>query len=202
MRGLQRTRRSLGQDGAEPGVGPFEANPCRPGLTADPSIVRPAILWSAVMFLAADASAAATAVDPAERPEAVFTPVATAPSLPTDARYLEQLERAVSVALSPLDFPNAIAWGDELTSSLCPLANAVAGAILLPDGSPRWRAVSHNPGGTHDAAWGIHEEATERLLEEATAGDLVLWARDDLTDSGAPARTAQPGTIGIRVRTP
>jgi len=154
------------------------------------------------MSLAPDCSGAATAVDAAGRPDAVFTPVATNPSAHSDARHLEQLERVVSVALSPLEFSNAIAWGDQLTASLCALAGAVAGAILLPDGSPRWRAVSHNPiAGSHDAAWGIHEEATERLLQEATAGDLVLWARDDLADPNTPVRPTKCGTIGIRVRT-
>jgi DNA-binding CsgD family transcriptional regulator len=155
------------------------------------------------MSLAADAPAAAAAVDSAARPHAVFTPVATNASPTSDARYLEQLEHAVSVALSPLDFSNPIAWGDQLTASLCPLAGAVAGAILLPDASPGWRAISHDPvAHSHDAAWGIHEEATERLLEDAIAGDLVLWARDDLADPSKPTRTAHSGTIGIRVRTP
>ena len=60
----------------------------------------------------------------------------------SDARHLEALERAISVALSPLEFPNAIHWGDALTAALCALADAPAGAILLPEATPRWRAVS------------------------------------------------------------
>ncbi len=51
----------------------------------------------------------------------------------SDARHLEALERAISVALSPLDFPNAIHWGDALTAALCAMADAPAGAILLPE---------------------------------------------------------------------
>ena len=118
-----------------------------------------------------------------------------------EARHLELLERAVSVALSPLDFRDAIAWGDALTAALCALADAKAGAILLPDGSARWRAVSLNASADgHDAAWGIHEETTERLYE-ASSGDLVLWARDDLAKDGRSSASAARGTIGIRVQT-
>jgi hypothetical protein len=50
----------------------------------------------------------------------------------SDARHLEALERAISVALSPLEFPNAIHWGDALTAALCTLADAPAGAISFP----------------------------------------------------------------------
>ena len=118
------------------------------------------------------------------------------------ARHLEVLERTISVALSPLDFPNPIEWGDALTAALCALAEAPAGAILLPEPTPRWRAVSRNmKADGHEGEWGLHEEATERL-QESGADDLVLWVRDDLADdvarSGNPSVT---GTLGLRVRT-
>ena len=119
------------------------------------------------------------------------------------ARHLEALERAISVALSPLEFPNAIHWGDALTAALCALAEAPAGAILLPEATPRWRAVSRIANAVgHEAEWGLHEEATERL-QQPGAEDLVLWVRDDLATcavrSGNPSPT---GTLGIRVRIP
>jgi DNA-binding CsgD family transcriptional regulator len=121
----------------------------------------------------------------------------------SDARHLEALERAISVALSPLDFPNAIHWGDALTAALCAMADAPAGAILLPEATPRWRAVSRIANAVgHEAEWGLHEEATERL-QQPGAEDLVLWVRDDLatnaTRSGNPSPT---GTLGLRVRIP
>jgi len=47
---------------------------------------------------------------------------------PADAQHLEILERAVTVALSPLDYAHATAWGDALTAALCSLADAIAGA--------------------------------------------------------------------------
>lgn len=121
----------------------------------------------------------------------------------TDARHLEALERAISVALSPLDFADAIQWGDALTAALCALADAQAGAILLPEPTPRWRAVSRlasSPG--HEAEWGLHEEATERLREPG-AEELVLWVRDDLAaDAGRLGNPSPTGTLGIRVRIP
>jgi DNA-binding CsgD family transcriptional regulator len=121
----------------------------------------------------------------------------------SDARHLEALERAISVALSPLEFPDVIRWGDALTAALCTLADAPAGAILLPEATPRWRAVSRiaNSAG-HEAEWGLHEEATERLREPG-AEELVLWVRDDLATD--PARSGNPsptGTLGLRVRIP
>jgi DNA-binding CsgD family transcriptional regulator len=122
---------------------------------------------------------------------------------PTDACRLEALERTISVALSPLDFTDAIQWGDALTAALCALADAQAGAILLPESAPRWRAVSRlasSPG--HEAEWGLHEEATERLREPG-AEELVLWVRDDLATNGAQSGNPSPtGTLGIRVRVP
>lgn len=154
------------------------------------------------MSFAPLASGAGAACRAAQPPDTAIASATSASPL-VDTRHLEQLERAVSVALAPFDFADAIAWGDQLTSSLCALSGAVAGAILLPDEAARWRAVRYNPvAGNHDAAWGIHEEATERLLQEATAGDLVLWARDDLSDASQPSRPSDFGTIGIRVRTP
>ena len=118
-----------------------------------------------------------------------------------DARHLEALERAITVALSPLDYHDAVQWGDALTAALCSLAEAPGGAILLPEATPRWRAVSRLAA-THEAEWGLHEEATERLHEPG-AEELVLWVRDDLSD-GAP-RCGNPsptGTLGVRVRIP
>ncbi len=121
----------------------------------------------------------------------------------SDARHLEALERAISIALSPLEFPDAIGWGDALTAALCTLADAPAGAILLPEATPRWRAVSRIANSVgHEAEWGLHEEATERLREPG-AEELVLWVRDDLARD--PARSGNPsptGTLGLRVRIP
>lgn len=121
----------------------------------------------------------------------------------SDARHLEALERAISVALSPLEFPDVIRWGDALTAALCALADAPAGAILLPEATPRWRAVSRTACSVgHEAEWGLHEEATERL-QEPGAEELVLWVRDDLATD--PARSGNPsptGTLGVRVRIP
>ena len=121
----------------------------------------------------------------------------------SDARHLEALERAISVALSPLDFPNAIHWGDALTAALCALADAPAGAILLPEATPRWRAVSRIANAVgHEAEWGLHDEATERL-QQPGAEDLVLWVRDDLaTDTARSGNPSPTGTLGLRVRTP
>ena len=120
----------------------------------------------------------------------------------SDARHLEALERAISVALSPLEFPNAIHWGDALTAALCALADAPAGAILLPEATPRWRAVSRIANAVgHEAEWGLHEEATERL-EQPGAEELVLWVRDDLaTDLARSGNPSPTGTLGLRVRT-
>jgi len=121
----------------------------------------------------------------------------------SDARHLEALERAISVALSPLDFSNAIRWGDALTAALCALADAPAGAILLPEATPRWRAVSRIANAVgHEAEWGLHEEATERL-QQPGAEDLVLWVRDDLaTDATRSGNPSPTGTLGLRVRIP
>jgi hypothetical protein len=150
------------------------------------------------MSLAHAASRAGTASSSSEWRAATLGAEAVIAARSPDARHLELLERAASVALSPLDFTDAIGWGDALTAALCALADANAGAILLPDGSPPWRAVSLNASSNgHDAAWGIHEEATERLCE-ASSGDLVLWARDDL-GVGMPGQSAATqGTIGLR----
>lgn len=121
----------------------------------------------------------------------------------SDARHLEALERAISVALAPLEFPNVIQWGDALTAALCALANASAGAILLPEATPRWRAVSRIANSVgHEAEWGLHEEATERL-QEPGAEELVLWVRDDLASEPAPSgNPSATGTVGLRVRIP
>jgi DNA-binding NarL/FixJ family response regulator len=121
----------------------------------------------------------------------------------SDARHLEALERAISVALSPLEFPDVIRWGDALTAALCTLADAPAGAILLPEATPRWRAVSRTACAVgHEAEWGLHEEATERLREPG-AEELVLWVRDDLATDPARAGNPSPtGTLGLRVRIP
>ena len=121
----------------------------------------------------------------------------------SDARHLEALERAISVALSPLEFPDVIRWGDALTAALCVLTDAPDGAILLPEVTPRWRAVSRIASSVgHEAEWGLHEEATERLREPG-AEELVLWVRDDLaTDAVHSGNPSPTGTLGIRVRTP
>lgn len=121
----------------------------------------------------------------------------------SDARHLEDLERAISVALSPLDFSDVIRWGDALTAALCALVGAPAGAILLPEATPRWRAVSRTAGSPgHEAEWGLHEEETERLREPG-AEELVLWVRDDLAaDSARSGNPSPTGTVGLRVRTP
>jgi len=123
--------------------------------------------------------------------------------LGSDARHLEALERAISVALSPLEFPNAIQWGDALTAALCALAEAPAGAILLPEATPRWRAVSRIANAVgHEGEWGLHEEATERL-QQPGAEELVLWVRDDLaTDAARSGNPSPTGTLGLRVRIP
>ena len=121
----------------------------------------------------------------------------------SDTGHLEALERAISVALSPLEFPNAIHWGDALTAALCTLADAPAGAILLPEATPRWRAVSRIANAVgHEAEWGLHEEATERLQQRG-AEELVLWVRDDLAKDAARSGNPSPtGTLGLRVRIP
>ena len=127
-----------------------------------------------------------------------------APGVGTDsgARHLELLERAISVALSPLDFPDATSWGDALTAALCALTDASAGAFLLPPAGSHWRALNHDARSDEMiAGWGVHEEATERLVGQTT-GDLVLWARDDLATPDAPLSSVPlSGTIGVRVRT-
>src|SRR4030095_13968832 len=91
--------------------------------------------------------------------------------LDSEGRRLHDLERAVSIALSPLDFAEVTQWSNALTAALCRLARANAGAPLLPDATPRWHAVDcHSDSGRHEAACAVHEEATERL-HESTAGD-------------------------------
>jgi len=136
---------------------------------------------------------------------AVFgTPRAHAAFPSPDTRDLDRLEHAVTVALSPLEYADATAWGDALTAALCSLADATAGTYLLPGAAIRWRAVTTSPtdavGG--DASWSIHDETTERLHEGAR-GDLVLWVRDDLAIP-QPLRpvTRASGTVGLRVRAP
>lgn len=120
----------------------------------------------------------------------------------SEGRHLHRLERALSVALSPLDFSDATAWGDALTTALCQLAESNAGAILLPAAAPRWRAVTRDRS-TDDyaAAWGVHEEGTERL-HQPTMENLVHWVRDDLSGHDQLSTIApSAGTIGFRVRT-
>jgi len=54
----------------------------------------------------------------------------------------------------------------------------------------------------HEAEWGLHEEATERL-QQPGAEDLVLWVRDDLaTDASRSGNPSPTGTLGLRVRIP
>ena len=127
---------------------------------------------------------------------------ATGVGTESGARRLELLERAVSVALSPLDFADATSWGDALTAALCSLTDASAGAFLLPPAGTHWRALNHDASSdAMIASWGVHEEATERLHDQ-TVGDLVLWARDDLATADA-TRCPRPlsGTLGVRVKT-
>lgn len=117
----------------------------------------------------------------------------------TDPRQLELMERVVTVALSPLSYSGVNAWGEALTTALCPLAGAVAGAVLIGDSSG-WRAVTDPPAGM-PAAVALHEEATERF-HSLGAPDLVLWAKDDLSHCGEhQALSAAVGTIGIRIKT-
>jgi DNA-binding CsgD family transcriptional regulator len=127
---------------------------------------------------------------------------ATGVGTDSGARHLELLERAVSVALSPLDFPDATSWGDALTAALCALTNASAGAFLLPPAGSHWRALNHDASSDEMlAGWGMHEETTERLHDQSNA-DLVFWARDDLASADTPRRPMPlSGTIGVRVRT-
>jgi DNA-binding CsgD family transcriptional regulator len=127
---------------------------------------------------------------------------ATGVGTDSGARHLELLERAVSVALSPLDFPDPTSWGDALTTALCALTEASAGAFLLPPAGTHWRALNHDASSDEMiAGWGVHEEVTERLHDKTT-GDLVLWARDDLATADAPRRAVPlSGTLGVRVRT-
>ena len=152
-------------------------------------------------------------VSPAPQPNSVggssesVSPFASSGAVgpqPADAQHLELLERAVTVALSPLDYADSTAWGDALTSALCSLADAIAGTYALPGVPVRWRAV------TYDAAtdcstgcWRLHDEASERVYDSGTR-DLVLWARDDLALGGAqyasPAPAGATGTVGLRVR--
>lgn len=120
----------------------------------------------------------------------------------TRATSLEPIERAISIALAPLDHADAIGWGDALTTAMCALTNANAGAFLLPGMPTRWRAVARDAtSGESVGVCGSHEELTERLYRQIE-GDLVLWARDDLaTDSPAIATSfSSSTTIGLRVR--
>jgi DNA-binding CsgD family transcriptional regulator len=121
-------------------------------------------------------------------------------STSADSHHLELLEHAVTVALSPLEYGDPIAWGEALTRALCALGSADAGALLLPGDPIRWRAVS--PGADFGStAWAIHDEATERL-RQPDGTDLVLWARDDLAPTSRPPGTAtSTGTVGVRVKT-
>jgi DNA-binding CsgD family transcriptional regulator len=123
-----------------------------------------------------------------------------------DARHLELLERAVSIALSPLEFANSAAWAQALTTELCAIADATSGAFLLPDAANRWRSVNVGAAllsdDVPDRATRAHEEATERLFDPGGA-DAVLWVRDDLSEGDAALTTPwAASTIGIRVRTP
>jgi len=64
---------------------------------------------------AGSASAYATSNGRRSNPLAVFG---------AESYHLEALERAVTVALSPLDYPDPAAWGDALTRALCSLVQA------------------------------------------------------------------------------
>jgi DNA-binding CsgD family transcriptional regulator/PAS domain-containing protein len=124
---------------------------------------------------------------------------------PDDAQHLERLERAVTVALSPLDYADATAWGDALTAALCALADTIAGTYALPGAPVRWRAVSYDEATNRSTGcWRLHDEASERVYDSGTR-DLVLWARDDLavgnTQHPSPASAGGTGTVGLRVRT-
>jgi DNA-binding CsgD family transcriptional regulator len=125
------------------------------------------------------------------------------PTMPTsasaDSQHLELLERAVTVALSPLEYGDPVSWGEALTRALCVLGSAETGALLLPGDPVRWRAVSRDAG-FDTAAWTSHEETTERLWQP-DGTHLVLWARDDLAPaSRPPAAVAWTGTLGLRVQ--
>ena len=116
--------------------------------------------------------------------------------------HLELLERAVTVALSALDFADRSSWGDALTRALCSLAGADAGAVLLPAPTIQWRAITRDPAqDLTSSGYAVHDEATERL-RQFDGADLVAWARDDLAVAGHVAPSvATPGTVGIRVQT-
>jgi DNA-binding CsgD family transcriptional regulator len=122
-----------------------------------------------------------------------------------DARHLEILARAVSIALSPFEYPDSTAWGHALTAEVCAVADATSGAFLVPDAANRWRTVSVVPAVLSHVprlATLPHDEATERLVD-ANGADVVLWVRDDLSEGDATSTTPwAPSTIGIRVRTP
>ena len=134
----------------------------------------------------------------------LFTSSRAVAPKPADAQHLELLERAVTVALSPLDYPGTTAWGDALTAALCSLADATAGAYALPGAPVRWRAVSYDEAtGRSTGCWRLHDEASERVYDTGTR-DLVLWARDDLAVGNAqhpsPAAAPLTGTVGLRIR--
>jgi hypothetical protein len=79
---------------------------------------------------------------------------------------LEHLERAVTVALSPLDYSDPAAWATALTATLCSLANADAGAFLLPGAAPSWRMVPRDSTRTRRG----HRASMPRRCH-----DLVQW---------------------------
>jgi len=121
-------------------------------------------------------------------------------AIPSGARHLELLERAVTIALSPLDYADATAWGDALTAALCTLAGTRAGAYLLPGQAVRWRAVGIDNADSTGACWTLHGESTERL-HDSRVPELVVWARDDLAATERePVSPSARGTIGLRVR--
>ena len=114
--------------------------------------------------------------------------------------HIEQLEHAVTVALSPLEYPDSASWGDAITRAICCLANATAGAVLLPCTSARWRAVNRDGGfATATESFVVHDEATERLCP-SNGGDLVHWVRDDLASPDRPSPGARLGALGLRIR--
>lgn len=147
---------------------------------------------------------AATATSSPHQSAATLFPVpAASASHVGDTRHLEQLERAVTIALAPFDYADAAGWADALSSALCVLGNANTGAFLLPGGPLLWHAVALEPDAEHAEASGRnHDEATERL-HAGDFGDLVRWARDDLAEvsSQPPLAPTTSGTVGIRVRT-
>jgi DNA-binding CsgD family transcriptional regulator len=121
-------------------------------------------------------------------------------SLAQKPHQFEQLEKAVTIALAALEYPDPITWSDALARTLCVLGGADGGAVLIPGDGVQWRAVSARADAiVAERPGAIHEEVTERF-HPSIGTDLVLWARDDLAVDAGSSAIASSGTVGIRVR--